>query len=155
MGMLLSLVMRTLTGNGDATHRECVSSTGMRMFLTGNGDVNLTVDAHPHQEWGFVLPAMHIFTGNTDRGCKLPVIQSVNCMKFVKANRPFSARLDFLAFKKYVVTSSSLDIAVNTGKATKTFKFLVQRHLKSQLTYLSCKECCRQFLPCVLLIKRF
>ena len=48
--------MRILTGNGDVTHRECISSPGMGMCPTGN--------ANPHQEWGCDSSGMHILTGN-------------------------------------------------------------------------------------------
>ena len=39
--------MHILTWNGDVTHRECTSSTGMRVKLAG--------DTHPHQEFIFSL----------------------------------------------------------------------------------------------------
>ena len=46
-----------LTENGDVTHRECISSLGMGMCLTGDVDV-------PHWEWRCDSPGMHILTGN-------------------------------------------------------------------------------------------
>ena len=49
--------MHILTGNGDVTLRECTSSLGMRMRLTGNGDA-------PHREWGWNSPGMHILNEN-------------------------------------------------------------------------------------------
>ena len=39
-------------------HLECTSSPGMGMCLTWN--------AHPHREWRFDSPGMHIPTGNVD-----------------------------------------------------------------------------------------
>ena len=41
-------------------HRECTSSPGMWMYLTGN--------AHPNWEWRCASPGMHILTGNGDVG---------------------------------------------------------------------------------------
>ena len=37
-------------------HQQCTSSPGIGMYLTRN--------AHPHQEWGYASPAMHILTRN-------------------------------------------------------------------------------------------
>ena len=61
----------SLPGMGMCPHRECTSSPGMRMCLTGNAiltrnGVCLTRNAHPRREWEYVSPGMHILTGNGD-----------------------------------------------------------------------------------------
>ena len=45
------------TENEDVTHRECTSSPGMGICLTGNGDVT-------DREWGCDSLGMYILTGN-------------------------------------------------------------------------------------------
>ena len=48
--------MHILIGNGNVPHRECTSSLGMGMCLTGN--------AYPHWKWECASPGLHILTGN-------------------------------------------------------------------------------------------
>ena len=59
--------------SGEDLHSRWVTSPfPVRMFiplwfiLTGNMDVCLTGNAHPHREWGCDWPGMNILTGNGD-----------------------------------------------------------------------------------------